>query len=44
VFLERSVDRWSRSRVLKVGGAYVPLDPEYPKERLALILRTAALR
>jgi amino acid adenylation domain-containing protein/non-ribosomal peptide synthase protein (TIGR01720 family) len=27
--------------ILKAGGAYVPLDPEYPKERLAFILRDA---
>jgi amino acid adenylation domain-containing protein/non-ribosomal peptide synthase protein (TIGR01720 family) len=25
--------------ILKAGGAYVPLDPEYPKERLAFMLR-----
>ena len=25
--------------ILKAGGAYVPLDPNYPKERLAFILR-----
>ncbi len=25
--------------VLKAGGAYVPLDPEYPKERLAYMLK-----
>ena len=27
--------------ILKAGGAYVPLDPEYPKERLAFMLRDA---
>jgi aspartate racemase len=27
--------------VLKAGGAYVPLDPEYPKERLAFMLKDA---
>ena len=25
--------------ILKAGGAYVPLDPEYPKERLAFMLK-----
>lgn len=25
--------------ILKAGGAYVPLDPDYPKERLAYMLR-----
>ncbi|MBI4524347.1 MAG: amino acid adenylation domain-containing protein [Deltaproteobacteria bacterium] len=25
--------------ILKAGGAYVPLDPQYPKERLAFMLR-----
>jgi amino acid adenylation domain-containing protein/non-ribosomal peptide synthase protein (TIGR01720 family) len=27
--------------ILKAGGAYVPLDPEYPRERLAFVLRDA---
>ncbi|MGB3636257.1 MAG: amino acid adenylation domain-containing protein [Rivularia sp. (in: cyanobacteria)] len=27
--------------ILKAGGAYVPLDPNYPKERLALMLKDA---
>ena len=27
--------------ILKAGGAYVPLDPEYPKERLAFMLKDA---
>jgi amino acid adenylation domain-containing protein len=29
--------------VLKAGSAYVPLDPEYPEERLAVMLETAAV-
>ena len=30
--------------VLKAGAAYVPLDPAYPAERLAFVVRDAALR
>ncbi|MFL5348129.1 MAG: amino acid adenylation domain-containing protein, partial [Hyalangium sp.] len=29
--------------VLKAGGAFVPLDPSYPQERLAFMMRDAAL-
>jgi amino acid adenylation domain-containing protein len=29
--------------ILKAGGAYVPLDPEYPKERLAFMMRDSEL-
>ena len=40
IFLERSLDMVvALLGVLKAGGAYVPLDPEYPRERLAFILR-----
>lgn len=30
--------------VLKAGGAYLPLDPNYPKERLAFLLRDGRAR
>src|SRR2546425_621375 len=29
--------------ILKAGGAYVPLDPEFPKERLAFMVRDSGL-
>ena len=29
--------------VLKAGAAYVPIDPEYPEERIALMIRNAAI-
>src|SRR5262249_33008668 len=40
IFLERSVDMIvAFLGTLKAGGAYVPLDPEYPRERLAFIVK-----
>ncbi|TMJ07570.1 MAG: amino acid adenylation domain-containing protein, partial [Bacillati bacterium ANGP1] len=30
--------------IVKAGGAYVPLDPEYPKERLAFMVRDSGLK
>jgi amino acid adenylation domain-containing protein len=40
ICMERSVDMIvAILGTLKAGGAYVPLDPEYPRERLAYVLR-----
>ena len=30
--------------ILKAGGAFVPLDPDYPRDRLAFMLKDAAVR
>ncbi|MBD0422673.1 amino acid adenylation domain-containing protein, partial [Streptomyces sp. TRM S81-3] len=44
VCLERGADLLvALLGVLKAGGAYVPLDPDYPKERLAYVVRDARL-
>ena len=38
--VERSIDMTiAMLAILKAGGAYVPLDPDYPKERLAMMLK-----
>src|SRR5438093_11045359 len=29
--------------ILKAGGAYVPLDPQYPKDRLAFMVKDAQM-
>ncbi|MBW4556592.1 MAG: amino acid adenylation domain-containing protein [Trichormus sp. ATA11-4-KO1] len=40
ICVERSLDMViGLLAILKAGGAYVPLDPNYPKERLAFILK-----
>lgn len=45
VFLERSAEFViAVLAVLKAGCCYVPLDPDYPRTRLALMLRTAGVR
>jgi amino acid adenylation domain-containing protein len=43
VCMERSVEMVvSLIAILKANGAYMPLDPQYPQERLAFMIRTAA--
>ncbi|WP_426123573.1 amino acid adenylation domain-containing protein [Pseudomonas sp. PSPC2-3] len=45
VAMERSVEMVvALLAVLKAGGAYVPLDPEYPRERLAYMLRDSGVQ
>lgn len=42
LLLERSTEMITAIlAVLKAGGAYLPLDPDYPRERLALMIRNA---
>ncbi|HJR06705.1 MAG TPA: amino acid adenylation domain-containing protein, partial [Pyrinomonadaceae bacterium] len=42
ICLERSLDMViGLLGIMKAGGAYLPLEPEYPKERLAYMLRDA---
>ncbi len=43
VYMERSLEMVaSLVAILKAGGAYVPIDPEYPKDRVAYMLRDAS--
>ncbi|MDQ1592737.1 MAG: hypothetical protein QOG71_3364 [Pyrinomonadaceae bacterium] len=42
ICMERSLDMVTGLLgIMKAGGAYLPLEPEYPKERLAYMLRDA---
>lgn len=44
ISMERSMDMLvGLLGILKAGGAYVPLDPNYPKERLAYILKDSSI-
>ena len=45
VCIERSLDMLvGLLGILKAGGAYVPLDPDYPKERIALMVKDSRLK
>ncbi|MEG5173407.1 amino acid adenylation domain-containing protein [Microcoleus sp. B3-D7] len=44
IYVERSLEMVvGLLAILKAGGAYVPLDPAYPPERLAFMLKDAAI-
>ena len=44
IAVERSIDMVvGLLAILKAGGAYVPLDPEYPRERLAYMIRDSGI-
>ena len=44
ICLERSIEMVvGLFGILKAGGAYLPLDPEYPRERLAFMVKDAAI-
>jgi amino acid adenylation domain-containing protein len=44
ICLERSIELViGLLGILKAGGAYMPLDPDYPRERLAFMVKDAAL-
>lgn len=44
LFVERSLEMVAGLLgILKAGGAYVPMDPQYPRERLAFIMKDAGV-
>ena len=45
ICMERSIEMLvALLGVLKAGGAYVPLDPDYPRDRLAFMLKDSGVR